>query len=343
MKTLFLKRQFWAFFLPLLIIGFCVSLAGSELFSSEKQIFSQAITCDLLLTSPILYFLLIRKTSIPRMTVVPVFIAGLWIASAILPEEQRGIADLLKLWFLPLLEIALLVLVIFKVRKAVRSYKLQKASADFCTALKTSCAGVLPSKAAAILASEIALFYYAFFSWKSHKPSGIAFSYHRKTPLVALFVMLLIAIPVETYVVHILVARVSEFGAWILSVLSLYSIVLVLGLLKSILRRPIVIRDDCLVLRCGILAEAELSREEILSVEPIDVSFGPGPGNRSMPFLGEMMSPNFVLCLKEEKTLQGLYGTGKKFRKLAFYVDEKSDFQEQIRSFLGKGLQSASD
>ena len=124
MKTLFLKRQFWAFFLPLLIIGFCVSLAGSELFSSEKQIFSQAITCDLLLTSPILYFLLIRKTSIPRMTVVPVIIAGLWIASAILPEEQRGIADLLKLWFLPLLEIALLVLVIFKVRKAARSYKL---------------------------------------------------------------------------------------------------------------------------------------------------------------------------------------------------------------------------
>ena len=36
-----------------------------------------AITADLLITIPLIYFLLIRKTSVPKTTVVPIMILGL--------------------------------------------------------------------------------------------------------------------------------------------------------------------------------------------------------------------------------------------------------------------------
>ena len=98
---------------------------------------SFGITFDLLLTIPFIYFLLIRSTGIPKITVVTFFVAGIVVATFVLPVHHQYFLQLAKTWLLPVVEISVLILVGFKVRKAVKHYEKNKdLSPDFFTALK---------------------------------------------------------------------------------------------------------------------------------------------------------------------------------------------------------------
>ena len=63
--------------LPFLIIASLILLTKSNFFSENSQLLSNAITVDLLLIVPLIYFLIIRKRDIPKITVLTVFIIGI--------------------------------------------------------------------------------------------------------------------------------------------------------------------------------------------------------------------------------------------------------------------------
>ena len=132
-KTLNIQKSLITFGIPLVIVVLMVMLTNSSLFTANPNKLSLAITIDLLLTAPLVYFLLIRKTSIPKTTIVPFIILGVVVASFILPSENQYYLDLFKTWILPLIELAVLCFVIYNVVKAIRLYKQNKAnsSSDF--------------------------------------------------------------------------------------------------------------------------------------------------------------------------------------------------------------------
>lgn len=86
-------------FLALYILG------TSETFRLNSSKFSSLITADVLLTIPFIYFLLIRKTSISKLTIIPVTIVGVILASFIIPKEHQVILNSFKIWILPVIEI----------------------------------------------------------------------------------------------------------------------------------------------------------------------------------------------------------------------------------------------
>jgi hypothetical protein len=141
---------------------------------------SFAITTDLILTIPLLYFLLIRKTNIPKLTVVPVFILGLILGSVFIPKEQQGFLDLIKAWVLPIVELSVLTIIFIQFRKIKQTVSVQTQNGlDFYTSLKMVTSEILPKRFSLFFATELAVFYYAIFKWRIPKLKS-----HECTPLI---------------------------------------------------------------------------------------------------------------------------------------------------------------
>ncbi|MEM6687663.1 MAG: hypothetical protein AAF617_17935, partial [Bacteroidota bacterium] len=124
MQTLlYFQQRFAKFLIPVALFIATYFFIKSTYFSAHAATFSMAVSADLLLTIPIVYFLLIRKTSIPKTTVVPVMLIGLLIGLYTLPEANQTYMQLFKTWFVPVIEIGVASFIIYKVRKAIVFHK----------------------------------------------------------------------------------------------------------------------------------------------------------------------------------------------------------------------------
>ncbi len=323
------------FLVPIVIIILMIAISKTTLFHSNSSALSNAITIDLLLTSPIVYLLLIRKKAIPNITVVSVFVVGLIVASFIVPKENHHLLDLAQTWVLPVAEFAVVGFILLKVKQTIQSFRKESTvSPDFYTALKKACKEVLPKKVDVVLAMEIAVFYYSFFAWKKKKLQSNEFSYHRENSIIVLLAVILFVLLIETFVVHILVESWSSTAAWILTLLSLYTGLQIFAVMKSMSRRPIVISEESLLLKYGLCAETDIPYSAIESVElsakPIEFN----KNTRHMSPLKDADSYNVILALKERQAIYGLYGVKRSFGKLAFHVDDKEKFYDLLVSKL---------
>lgn len=333
--TLKIHKNLLIFGIPILIIGLMITLAKSSIFTTNPDTLSIGITFDLLLTVPIIYFLSIRKTSIPKTTVLPFLIIGIIVCSSILPTENQYYLNLFKTWVLPILELMILSFVIFNVRKALKKYRKKKTeSIDFFTTLKSTCYEILPKGFVIPVVTEIAVFYYGFIHWKKRKLKDNEFTYHKDSGTVPLLIAIIFIVAIETITFHILLAKWNVTVAWILTFLSIYSGIQIFGFLKSMFNRPIAIENDKLFLRYGIMNETTIDLANIDSIEITSKDIELNKETRKLSFLGELESHNTVIRLKEENTLIGLYGIKRKYKNLALHIDKKNEFKNQISNNL---------
>jgi len=338
-RILNLHKNLIVFGIPILIIGMMIILAKSSIFITNPNTLSIGITFDLLLTVPIIYFLLIRKTSIPKTTVVPFLIVGMLVCSAILPIENQYFLDLFKTWVFPVVELSIVSYIIYNVAKALKRYKVNKSDEiDFFTALKNTCYEILPKKAVIPLVTEIAVFYYGFVYWKKRKLNENEFSYHKDSGTISLLIAIIFIVAIETVVLHILLQKWNVTVAWILTFLSIYSGIQFLGFLKSMSKRPILIKDEKLYLKYGIMKETTIDLKSIDSIEISSKDIELNKETRKLSFLGELESHNIIIRLKQENELTGLYGIKRKYKNLALHVDKKSEFRTRINNALQHGV-----
>ncbi len=295
-----------------------------------------AITADLLITVPVVYFLLIRKTSIPNTTTVPILILGLAIGTLFLPDSSQNYLNLFRTFAMPVIEVAVVSFIIAKVYSIRKRFKENHdTSSDFFFVLKKACEEILPKKLVPIFATEIAVLYYGLINWKKRQFNANEFTYHSKSGTTTLLSSFIFIILVEAIVVHLLLSRWSEIAAWILTGLSLYTVIQVLGFVKSLSQRPFLVGTDRLTLRYGILSEVDINLRHIKSIElskkPIKVD---KTCVKLSPF-GELENHNIIIYLNAENTLAGLYGTKKKFKTLALHVDQPKAFKEDLEKVLG--------
>ena len=88
-------------------------------FKSQVSQFAILVTIDFLLTIPLLYLVVIRKTRIPKTTVIPIFALGILLASILIPQDHQQVLNLAKQWLLPLIEVGVLGFIGFKAYKLV--------------------------------------------------------------------------------------------------------------------------------------------------------------------------------------------------------------------------------
>ena len=334
-KALNFQKNLLIFGIPLLIIGIMVFIAKSNIFNINQSSLSTGITFDLLLTVPLVYFLLIRKTNISKTTVVPFLITGIIICSLILPSENQYYLNLFKIWVLPIVELSILSFVIINIRKEIKLYKLNKTdSFDFFTILKSTCYEILPKIAVIPVVTEISVFFYGFIHWRKIKLKDNEFSYHKDSGTVSLLIAIIFIVAIETITLHILLAKWNATVAWVLTFLSIYSGIQIFGFVKSMFKRPILIENNKLFIRYGIMNETTI---DIANIERIEISSKDIELNaetRKLSFLGELESHNVIIKLNEENTLVGLYGIKRKYKILALYIDDKIEFTNRINNAL---------
>ncbi|WP_241461378.1 hypothetical protein [Aquimarina macrocephali] len=323
------------FGVPLLLILSVILITKSQIFATNTSALSIGITLDLLFTIPIVYFILIKKKNIPKTTIVPFFILGMVIASYIIPQEHQSILNWAKNWVFPFVELGVGVFVFYKVRQTIKRYKANaKQELDFFSALKETCSEIAPGKIAIFLTMELAVFYYGFISWKKRILAENEFTYHKNSGTISLLAALIVIIGVETYVLHVLLLKWSAIAAWIASILSVYSSIQILGFLKSIIKRPIIIEDGILYLRYGILSETTIDINTIESIEITSKEIEFDTKTIKLSPLGELESHNMLITLKQENTFFGLYGMKKVYKTIAFFIDDKERFTSSIKETL---------
>lgn len=325
-----LNRNLLSLLIPILLFGATVILISSNIWATNDDVIL-AISVDLLLTIPIIYFLSIRTTPIPNTTVIPIMVIGLLIGSLLLPEEHQTYINLFKTWVLPIVEISVLSYIVLKVRKAIRLYDSQKdITPDFYTVLKSVCTEIMPKALVMPFATEVAVFYYGFVSWRSRKLENHEFTYHKKSGTPALLFAFIFIIAIETFAIHLLLAEWNSIVAWVLTGLSIYTGFQVIGFARSLSKRPISVMDQNLYLRYGILNEVIIPISDIVSVVQSRSAIDTLDKAVKLSPLGDLESHNVLISVCKVHTLTGLYGIKKRFKHIALYVDNPNEFVAQF-------------
>lgn len=301
---------------------------------------SKAITVDLLVIVPVIYFLIIRKRDIPKITVFTVFVLGLVLLSYFLPEEHQQWLELVKTYALPLIEMGVVSFVLYKVVQLSKAYRRENVSnKDFYSILKEATTQVFPKKLASVFVTEISLFYYGIIKWKPKKRSDVEFTYHKDNGLIAVIIAVLVIIAVETVVLHLILVKWNVVAAWILTILSMYTGLQLFALMKSFGMRPITIDQERneLHLKYGYFIDVVIDTNKIESVELYNKDL---PEDKSIvPFspLGEIGGHNVILHFKEELHYKGMYGIQKKATSIALFIDDKARFKTKMEELLVEG------
>ena len=237
--TLSINRNHLALGIPLGLFALLVVIIQSALFE-QSSILPLAVSVDLVITVPFVYFLLIRPTTIPKTTVVLVMVLGLVLGTYFLPPEDQTYLALFKTWVFPVVELSVVSYVVYTLRKVAKEHRKRGAeNADFFTNLKEASAKVLPRSVVIPFATEIAVFYYGFVHWKKITLKNNEFTYHRSSGTIAVLAIIVFIVGIEAVVFHVLLTRWSETLAWIMTLLSLYSALQLFGFLRSMIKRPI--------------------------------------------------------------------------------------------------------
>lgn len=213
-----------------------------------------AVPFDLMVSVPALaYFLVLRRHKISPLFVLPLVWAGGAISTLIAPAEERAFLSVL----LALAVVLDAAVIVCEGRRALQAYRRARATSTdpaewFAPALQE----LLPSKRIAHLGGmETATLYYAVASWRAKPdcPKGArAFTCHRKSGYGAMVGGLMLALPVEVLGMHLLISRFSPVAASIVTALSIYSVLLLVGDWRATMLRPVLVSSDWLTVRFGV-------------------------------------------------------------------------------------------
>lgn len=312
--------------LPALFILLCILLTKIPGFFSDHSL-SNAITLDLLLTTPLVYFLIIRKRSIPNTTVIPIIILGMVVATQIIPKSHQQLLRWFIDWVFPILELGVLAYMLITIRKAILVARTEKNHfLDFHDLAKGVASRIFPKRIAQLLATEISTLYYALFSWQKHKPNINEFTHYRSTSSRLLLHVFIFLILVEAGALHLLLQSWNTSVAWIVTGISLYTCLQVLAIAKSLPNRPILLDDNVLRLRWGLMNQSEIPLNTISSIQLEKKEIEKTPGTAYLSPLHSAEGNNVVITLSKPTAMDQMYGFTKPFSKIVLYIDDPERF-----------------
>ena len=325
-----LNKGIFTLAIPLALLAVLAWLSHFVLVAGEEPL-SFALSIDFVLTIPFIYYLLIRKGTTPKLTIIPVVLICLFAGRYLLPQQSQTYLGLFQTWVLPCIELFVLGYVSYKVHRAIKSYRVHKGSSpDFYEVLNRTCHEAFPKRVGAVLATELAVVYYAFINWRRRPLQAHEYSYHQKSGTPALLGILIMVIGVETLAIHLLLAGWSPTMAWVLTVLSIYTGLQFFGFAKSLSQRPAVLKPDCLVLRYGILNETSIPLADIERITLSRAALQQDRLCKTLSPFGALEPHNLIITLKKPNTLRGLYGLSRRYQTLALHIDEPQQLIDAI-------------
>lgn len=299
---------------------------------AEGLVFATALTLDLTIVAPGLVFaLLVRSRRAPWIVIIPTFVVGYAVAFLTIPQPHRAILDLVRLLVIPVELTVIVYLVVLTRRTFARA---PRGEGDFATRLRSVSRDVLASRIPAdILTTEVSILFYAF-RLRPLPPRGAAsYTVHQKVGYLPVVMGLTVALLAETTGVHFMVVAWSNLAAWLLTGLSLYGCVWLVGDYRAMSARPIELTATHLRLRVGVRWETDIPLENIEDVALVNPTTSQRPSRTlALSLLGQ---PNFCLRLKSPVEVIGMYGLRRCGREIWLTVDGADRLCQALRREIG--------
>ena len=312
---------------PLFIFLACFFITLCPKFKLDQVLISNAVLIDLLVTAPLAYFLVIRKTAVSKLTVSRVFIAGLMVAGWILNTKSNTLQTI-KFWISPFIEAAVIFFIGRKFYVAnKRSKQSGKYDTDFLIYCRTIMAQVTGNeKAANIISSEIAVLYFTFIARKDKKIDyRTKFTSYKENGIIPVLALLLFIFLIETAGVHFLLNAWSSKAAWIVTVLSLYTCMQLYAHMRAIKARPVKLGNDGLEIHNGFAGDVFIKYNDIEKVELSNKT----PVDRAaikIALIKGLENHNCITYLKQSTAVTKMFGIKKSADTILFFVDRPKDF-----------------
>ncbi|MEO1370591.1 MAG: hypothetical protein AAFX50_25695, partial [Acidobacteriota bacterium] len=247
------------------LVGSLPSLAGGD-----AAFVAWGLTFDLVVVVPSLYFFLVVRAGAPRITVVPVTLLSLAAAGALIPRDYHQAVNALELAVIPL-EIGLVGFLMWQVHRMARAARGASDVPAELGALTRKLVG--PGRAAEVIATEAAVLYFALASWRRRPPEAepgeLHVTHDRRALYSTFFGGILVAGVAELAGVHVLVMRWSDAAAWVLSALSLYGLLWLVGDFRAVRLQRSTVGDGVFAFRLGIRWSADIPLGSIGRVRPL--------------------------------------------------------------------------
>lgn len=291
------------------------------------------MAADLLLGLPALfYFSVVRPCQLPLSTVAAAFGAGLALSHWLLPVGA-GLAVLVWAGRLgAVLEVGGVGYAAVRLRRIRRGYRAaQQHSADFIDNLHAACQPVL-GRLTGGLVTEIALLRYALLgSWARPevRPDESAFSTYRESGLTALLAVAGLLGLIEMAAAHLVLGHWFPRAAWLLTVPSLYGLLLLLAHGRAVRLRPVTVSAHGLTVRVGLAWRTAIPRAQLAAV--VKISGAPTTASDCLNAARPLLTPpNVLLTFARPQLVLGPYGLRRTVCQLAIYVDEPAALQQIV-------------
>lgn len=295
---------------------------------------------DLAIVAPLLILYLKRGKKITVKSFITWMVTGLVFARLIIPTAffkpftYVPIAAIGLEAIIVLTELGLVALLAWRLPGIIRRIKLQEGSPLFSlpTAVEKRVGNHILLR---VLASEFLMFYYAFASWKKQPPTGDAyFSLHKKSSLIAFYIMLIHAIVIETAALHWLIHEKSVIVSVIMLLLNIYTVIFFIGDIQAIRLSPLLVQQDKIFVSLGLGKRLIIPMKEIK-----DIKWGKEAEEEKINeketifFIAkdfETLPPHCIIEFNKPLDVNLFLGLKKTYTKAAIRLDEPERFRSVI-------------
>lgn len=186
-----------------------------------------------------------------------------------------------------------------------------------------------------IICTELLMFYYAFGCWRKRvNEREDTFTLHKNSSLIALYIMAIHSILIETLALHWWLYSKFPILSMILLVLNLYSIVFLIGNMQAIRHNPAHISQGKLYLSFGLIKRIQVDLDNISEIIDEPTLLQHKLTKDTIEFIArdlEDVSPHMILALKTPVTAEFMIGIKKEYRFIAIRADESTQLKAKLK------------
>ncbi|QCR32875.1 beta-carotene 15,15'-monooxygenase [Lysinibacillus sp. SGAir0095] len=188
-----------------------------------------------------------------------------------------------------------------------------------------------------IVCSEMLMFYYALMSWrKKINESEQTLTLHKKSSYIALQIMLIHAIVIETLGIHWWLHDKSTILSLVLLFLNVYSVIFLLADIQAVRLSPVYVDENKLYISLGLSKRMEIRWDEIEEVITDKELLKQKLSKDTIDFVAkdfEEVFPNVILKLKRPKEATLVMGIKKPYQKVAIKFDDYQAVGEMLKKY----------
>ncbi|MFJ8262781.1 beta-carotene 15,15'-monooxygenase [Rummeliibacillus sp. NPDC094406] len=291
---------------------------------------------DFIVIAPLTFLLYQKKFTLKRMDLLAA--SGCIAARFIIPMEHlQPFVAFTWLGFaieaaLFLLEISLLLSLVIYMPKIIRTTKESPFSIVFAFPQSVD-QHVKSHRLVHIICSEALMFYYAFFSWRKEPQEG--FTLYKNSSYIALQIMMIHAIVIETLGIHWWLHDKSIILSIVLLIFNVYSVFFFLADLQAMRLNPVTFQKNSLLISAGIMKRSEIPYDLVEEIIVDNEILQKKSSKDTLEFIVrdfEKVYPNVLLKLKQP--VEGIFylGIRKKYNQVAIRIDQPTEFIAELRN-----------